>query len=271
MKTKNIIAAILMVAASAGAMAQGVGRPFSCSPQNGVSTCMQDVLLLDDITMAVLMGASDEVVETTAAWVTQAGSTGKRDFEVYSQRLTALAFRDGLNLSPRKAAVHRRAEVNKTNRFLLPFASIKTIPKHDCGLMFCSDSKQFFKLEAIEYQSRISYSADGVDVCSTTASNRFCVRLLGMSPSQKLSGQWNAMDVRPGEVFAAARPHFGSAEWNTKTLLGVEIEIVDRKPKAIDGARVVTARPVKLVMFNHGYLGGLAMTTNQTQQAGEKR
>lgn len=271
MRMAKMIVAMLMVAVSAGTLAQSVGRPFSCSPQNGVSTCMQDVLLLDDITMAVLTGASDEVVEATVDWVTQARAAGAKDFGVYTQRLTALAFRDGLNLAPRKTALHRRAEVGKTNRFLLPFASIKTMPKHDCGPMFCSDSKQFFKLEAIEYQSRVSYSADGVDVCSTTSRNRFCVRLLGVDPSQKLSRPWNAMGERPGEAFAAARPHFGSDEWNKNTLLGVEIEVVDRKPMAIDGARFITARPVRLVMFNHGYLGGMAMIENQAKQAGEER
>ena len=264
------LAVVAAVAASGAAYAQGVGRPFVCNPVEGVSTCMQSVLLLDDVTMAVATGASDEVVENTIAWVGKATEDKGRDFAVHAQRLTALAFRDGLNLAPRKTAVHRRAEVAQTKHFLLPFAEISTVAKNDCGALMCSASKEFFKLQAVEHKSRITYSEDGIDVCTTTDRNRFCLRLVGMPAGSNLSGTWNAMGVMPKSAFEKVLPVFGSAEWNKNTLLGVEIEVLDRAPQAINGARTIIAKPLRLVMFNHGFVASLPLTA-AVNQAGEKQ
>lgn len=267
LKQWSVAAAFALVASLCGA--QGVGKDIVCNPHDGVSTCMQGVLLMDDITMSIVTGASDEVVENTANWVKETSFKDARDFSAFTPRLVALAFKDGLSISPRKVALKRRVEVLNAKRFLLPIAQIRTIAEKVCGLMECSDSKEFFRLTAFENESRVKYSADGADVCTTTKDNRFCVRLIGAGPKPTIADQWNKLPPMPASGFATVRPSFRSAEWEANTLLGVEIEILDAKPMAVDGARMITARPLRLVMFNHSFLAASPLSTNT--QAGEKK
>ena len=268
-KQWSAAAAFALVASLCGA--QGVGKDIVCNPRDGVSTCMQGVLLMDDITMSIVTGASDEVVENTANWVKETSFKDARDFSVFTPRLVALAFKDGLSISPRKVALLRRVEVLKAKRFVLPIAQIRTLATNlPCGLLACSKSEEFFQLTAFENESRVKYSPDGADVCTTTKDNRFCVRLIGVGPKPTIADQWNKLPVMPASGFATVRPSFRSAEWEANTLLGVEIEILDSKPMAVDGARMITARPLRMVMFNHSYLAGAPLSIN-TQQAGEKK
>lgn len=264
----SVAAALALVASLCGA--QGVGKDIVCNPRDGVSTCMQGVLLMDDITMSIVTGASDEVVENTANWVKETSYKGARDFSAFTPRLVALAFKDGLSISPRKVALMRRVEVLNAKRFLLPLAQIRTIAEKGCGLMECNDSKEFFRLTAFENESRVKYSADGSDVCTTTKANRFCVRLIGAGSKPTIADQWNKLPPMMASSFATVRPSFRSAEWEENTLLGVEIEIMDAKPMAVDGARMITARPLRMVMFNHSFLVSYPFSAI-TAQAGEKK
>lgn len=245
--TAVLVVAAMVAPGRAQAAPADVGREFVCNPADGRQTCMQGVLLVDDITMAVLAGAPDHLALDTARWVTQSDFREELGYLRYTQRVTQLAFRDGLSLSPLSAVVNRRVEVNRAKRFLIPVGPVETLKIHG--------QPGFVRLVAKDMDSRTRYSPEGADICSTTLRARFCVRL----PDVKgitLSQLWNRVPAFMTALFEGMTPHFMSTEWMSKTMLAVEVEMLERTPVSIDGARVVTARPVSLVVYNLGYLAG---------------
>lgn len=216
-----------------------VGREFVCNPVDGRQTCLQGVVLADDVTMALIAGAPDYQAMDTARWVTQSDFSEELGYQRYTQRVTQLAFRDGLNISPLSAVVNRRQEVQRAKRFLIPVGPIETI----------KEAGGFFRLRARDMDSRTRYTPEGADICTTTKRSRFCVRLPDVT-GVTLSQRWNQTLPVMGAIFEGYTPHFMSEDWKRHTMLAVEVELIDRTPVAIDGARTVTAKPVSLVVYN---------------------
>ena len=223
-----------------------VGRDFVCKPTGGVQTCHQGALLVDDVTMAILAGAPDHLVIDTAKWITQKDFSDSLGYTLHTQRVTQIALRDGLRIDPVTATIQRRAEVARATRFLIPLSSINTRVEGNTG---------FAKLFAKEMDSRTRYSAAGADICTTTQRARFCVRLPDVT-GLNFSQMCNRTPAVPVSVFDSMLPHFNGSDWNRHTMLAVEVEMINRTPIAIDGARIVTARPISLLVYNLGYVMG---------------
>jgi hypothetical protein len=217
---------------------------------------MQGVLLADDITLALLTGASDRVAEETARWVVTQDHSGSISWAQHTPRMTALAFREGLRLNTRSTVLNRRLEVSRAQSFLLPIGRIETLADKQ-ELLSKGGTNGFSKLRAVNDASRIRYSNEGADVCSTTPTARFCIRLPLLVGGKTYADAWNALPPIPDSSWDSAVPSFRSQDW-LNTFLGVQVEVRDRSVQAIDGARIVRATPVKLVMFNLGYLAGTA-------------
>ena len=78
-----------------------------------------------------------------------------------------------------------------------------------------------------------------------------------------MAAVWEPFEKMMVSSFRAATPEPMSLEWNNWTMLGVEVELTDGTPKAINGARVVRASAQRLVLFNDSYLAGLPLTGAQ--------
>jgi hypothetical protein len=244
------ILAGLALCAGLNVQAQGVNRPFLCQPRNGESTCMRDVLVADDVTLAVLAGATDEYVEESVNWV-RSLRDDERGWNQVTRRMSVLAMRGALEVDPRKLTVLRRADVKKTRKYLVPVARINSSPVGSDGLAMV--------MHAIESDSRISYGDTFADICSTTTKRRYCVRVDGLSKAKRVAAVWAPFENQMLANFRAATPEVMSLDWQNWTMLGVELELTDAAPKAINGARTVRATAKRLVLFNDSYLAGLPL------------
>lgn len=262
-KLKLMVGLIVLATCASFASATDlqVGREFVCKPVNEVNTCMQGTLLADDVTMALLAGVTPAKASEVARWVVGGRRAEDLGFSKHAVRLSALAFKSDVRITQEQVLLARRAEVDRASRFLVPFGRVETLTR---GAQMGNAGKAY-KFSAIEDASRVRYSANGIDICSTTSSGRFCVRLPLLKSGKTLAQAWDAVPLLPAEAFAQSQPAFMSSAWRDHTFVGVEVEVENKAVMLVNGERIVPAKPLQMVMFNVGYLIGSADVIGRAQ------
>lgn len=244
MLKKFIIAAVLTAAGAAqAAVGVSVNRPIICNPDaSGVSTCMRDVAMMDDVTMALVTNAPDSDAADTVEFVRVIRPEQERGWNANSPRLSVLAMAGANSLPARSIVVARRADVAQFNKYLIP------VMKLDGAL---HASGKGVALRPLPSDERAKARDGYTDVCSTTAKRQFCVRIEGIGKANSPEALFRAAGFEDNliDIFLPHVPSVGSPDWN-RMYLSLEVELIDRKPMAIDGARYVRARATKLVVHN---------------------
>lgn len=235
--------AVLSTSAAQAAVGVSVNRPIICNPDaSGASTCMRDVAVLDDITLALLTNAPDSDVADTVEFIRSIKPEQERGWNANSPRLTVLALAGAGALPARSIVVARRAEVAGFNKYLVP------VMKLDGAIHATGKGVQLRPLPSDE---RAKVRDGYTDVCSTTAKRQFCIRIEGIGKANSPEALFQAAGFENNliDIFLPHVPSVGSPDWN-RMYLSFEVELLDRTPQAIDGARYVRARATKLVVHN---------------------
>lgn len=242
---KTILAAATLLATFAAQSAVGVSvnRPIICNPDStGRSTCLQDVAMLDDVTMALVTNAPDSDAADAVEFVRAIKPDNERGWNANSPRLMVLAMAGATGLPARSIVVARRADVARFNKYLVPVMKLDgAIDAAGKGVV----------LSPIPSDERAKVRDTYTDVCSTTDKRQWCIRIEGIGKNNTPESLFKAAGFEHNltDIFLPHTPSIGSPDWN-KMLLSIQVELIDRKPLAIDGARVVRARPIGLVVHN---------------------
>lgn len=241
---KQIIMTCLIFAAFGAHAGVGVKvhRPIICNPVNGESTCMTDVAMLDDITLAELTNAPDSDVADAVEFIRGIKPDKERGWNANSPRITILGLAGAMSLPTRSIVVERRADVAKYNNYLLPLMRLQA------GVDAAGKGVQ---LAPLVNDDRIRVSDTYTDVCATNGKRQFCARIEGVGKSNSPTSMFKAAGFENNlvELFQPHSPSIGSADWD-KMFFSFEVEVISRKPLAINGARYVRVRAVKMVVHN---------------------
>ncbi|WP_423600917.1 hypothetical protein [Roseateles sp. MS654] len=242
---KTLYSAAVLMAATAAHSAVGVSvnRPIICNPDSsGRCTCMQDVAMLDDVTMALVTNAPDSDAADAVDFVRAIKPDQERGWNANSPRIMVLAMAGATGLPSRSIVVARRADVARYSKFLVP------IMKLDGGVDATSKG---VTLRPIPSDERAKVRDSYTDVCSTTDKRQWCIRIegIGKNNTPEMLFQSAGFGHNLIDIFMPHTPSIGSPDWN-KMFMSIQVELIDRTPIAIDGARVVRARPIGLVVHN---------------------
>lgn len=237
------VAGLLASTVAHSAVGVQVNRPIICNPDaSGASTCMQDVLMMDDVTMALVANAPDSDAADSVDFIRALKPEQERGWNANTPRIAVLGIAGAMSLPARSIVVARRADVAKTTKYLVP------IMKLDGALDALGKGVE---LRALPSDERAHVRDTYTDVCSTTNKRQYCIRIegIGKANSPEMLFKAAGFEKNLSDVFQPHVPSLDSPDWN-KMFLSLEVELIDRTPQAIDGARVVHARATKLVVNN---------------------
>jgi hypothetical protein len=225
-------------AADIGTAAIRVHRPINCDGGG----CMQDVAMLDDVTLALLTNAPDSDAADSVNFVRSIKPELERGWNENTPRIAVLGIA-GFNSQPvRTIVTARRADTLKFNKFLIP------IMKIDAAI---DDAGKGVQLHPIVNDDRVRVNATYTDVCSTSNTRQYCVRIENIGKANSPAAIFAAAGLSSNmiAVFESHAPSPGSSDFN-KMLLSLEVEVIDRKPIAVDGARIIRVRATRMVVHN---------------------
>lgn len=232
-----MLATLFAAVSSASAIGIQVNRPIDCA-----SDCMKGVVMLDDVTMALLVNAPDSDAAESVEFIRLIKPETERGWNALTPRIALMGIAGFNTTAPRSIVTARRADTVKTDRFLLPVAKIDAaIDRTGAGV----------QMNAIFDDDRVRVNETSTDICSTTDKRQYCVRIenVGRANSPQKMFAASGFEKNTIQAFESHSPSPGSSEWN-KMLLSFEVEVIDRKPLAIDGARYIRVKARKIIIHN---------------------
>lgn len=287
--------ALLSAAFAAPAPAQATvitNRGVMCNADSaGKSKCMQDVTILDDLSLALLAGATDEEATAMVSWIkTQDArvSPSVRGYNEITQFVSILAIGDPApvgavgrgpsfgQIPVAELIAGRRADIKAHKKFLLPLAQLvsPTVTQADMG----NPATALVSFEPVTDDERASVGARSTNVCARKpgAAGFYCVKISNISeamlankPRHVAAGYFQNVPLarlprlRPVRVVnRSTQKHEMRIQGADKLLYAVEIEVTGPAVTDAVGTSALSAIATKAVILSpRGVLLGHSLLT----------